>query len=400
VKTIMKNLTLKTKTFILIVTLVLLTTGPLVFYYLQAAQGIGNLGIDPQIESSLQQCIELSETDKEKERAVEALKKYRQIAVLKDRIIQQVILFSIIYSIAVIALLLGIGYLVVSRITRPLKDLTAATRRIAEDRLEEKLPETSGGEIGALIRAFNTMADDLKHAREQRAIAERRATWQHVARTIAHEIKNPLTPIKLSTERMYEKYLMESRDFPEVIKSTTQTILTEIGNLQKLVDSFHRYAKFPDPVLKKESIIAIARETAALFSGDTVVVTGEGDAAIPDLLLDNGQIREALTNLIKNAIESTAGTGRDPQVIVTIKRSDEDVIISVRDNGCGIAHENIGKLFQPYYTTKKQGSGIGLALVERIITLHGGRIEIQSKEKEGTEIRLIFKGMAEKISCI
>jgi signal transduction histidine kinase len=130
------------------------------------------------------------------------------------------------------------------------------------------------------------------------------------------------------------------------------------------------------------------------------VVTGEGDAAIPDLLLDNGQIREALTNLIKNAIESTAGTGRDPQVIVTIKRSDEDVIISVRDNGCGIAHENIGKLFQPYYTTKKQGSGIGLALVERIITLHGGRIEIQSKEKEGTEIRLIFKGMAEKISCI
>ena len=387
----MKNLTLKTKTYILIVSLVLLTTGPLVFYYLQAAQGIGNLGTDPQIESSLMRCIELSSTASDKEQAAEALRKYWQIKVLKDRIMQQVVLFSIIYSIVVIALLLAVGYLVVSRITRPLKDLTAATRRLAEDRLDQKLPETIGGEIGELVRAFNTMADDLKRAREQRAMAERRATWQHVARTIAHEIKNPLTPIKLSTERMYEKYLMESKDFPEVIKSTTQTILTEIGNLQKLVDSFHRYAKFPDPALKRESITAIARETTALFTDDPVTVTFECDDAIPGFLLDKGQIREALTNLIKNAVESTVGIGRDPRVAVAVRQSGEDVIVSVCDNGCGIPKENIVKLFQPYYTTKKQGSGIGLALVERIITLHGGRIEVQSDENSGTEIRLIFK---------
>jgi nitrogen fixation/metabolism regulation signal transduction histidine kinase len=264
----MKNLTLKAKTFILIVSLVLLTTGPLVFYYLQATQGIGNLGMDPKIENSLSRCIELSSGTADKRQAADALKKYGQIKVLKDRIIRQVVVFSVIYSIVVIALLLTIGYLVVSRITRPLKDLTAATRRIAEDRLDQKLPETVGGEIGGLVRAFNTMADDLKVAREQRAIAERRATWQHVARTIAHEIKNPLTPIKLSTERMYEKYLMESKDFPEVIKSTTQTVLTEIGNLQKLVDTFHRYAKFPDPVLKSESIGSIVQEAVALFTGN------------------------------------------------------------------------------------------------------------------------------------
>jgi two-component system nitrogen regulation sensor histidine kinase NtrY len=387
----MKNLTLKAKTFILIVSLVLLTTGPLVFYYLQAAQGIGNLGIDPGIESSLERCIEISTTMADRERAAEALKKYRQIAVLKDRIVAQVVLFSIIYSVMVIALLLVVGYFIVSRITRPLKDLTAATRRIAEDRLDEKLPETTGGEIGELVRAFNAMADDLKSAREQRAIAERRATWQHVARTIAHEIKNPLTPIKLSTERMYEKYLMESKDFPEVIKSTTQTILTEIGNLQKLVDSFHRYAKFPDPALKNESLGAIARETAILFDSGSTKVTCTIDDAIPDLLLDRGQIREALTNLIKNAIESTVDTGRNPRITVAIKQAGENVVASVFDNGCGVDQENIAKLFQPYYTTKKQGSGIGLALVERVMTLHGGRIEVRSEENAGTEIRLIFK---------
>jgi two-component system nitrogen regulation sensor histidine kinase NtrY len=387
----MKDLTLRAKTFILIVSLVLLTTGPLIFYYIQAAQGIGNLGRDPQIESSLMQCIEFSSTAAEKERAAEALKKYRQIAVLKDRIIAQVVLFSVIYSIVVIALLLIIGYLMVSRITRPLKELTAATHRIAEDRLDEKLSETEGGEIGELVRAFNVMSDDLKKAREQHAMAERRATWQHVARTIAHEIKNPLTPIKLSTERMYEKYLMESKDFPEVIKSTTQTILTEIGNLQKLVDTFHRYAKFPDPTLKSESLGTIARETVVLFDGESARVVCAIDGAIPDLLLDKGQIREALTNLIKNAIESTAGTGREPRVAITIKQAGGNVVASVVDNGCGVAQENIAKLFQPYYTTKKQGSGIGLALVERIMTLHGGRIDVRSDENTGTEIRLIFK---------
>lgn len=387
----MNNLTLKAKTFILIVSLVLLTTGPLVFYYLQAAQGIGNLGTDPRIESSLMQCIEFSSTVADKEQAAEALKKYRQIRVLKNRIVTQVALFSIIYSIVVIALLLIVGYLIVSRITRPLKDLTAATRRIAEDRLDEKLPETTGGEIGELVHAFNVMADDLKNAREQRAMAERRATWQHVARTIAHEIKNPLTPIKLSTERMYEKYLMESKDFPEVIKSTTQTILTEIGNLQKLVDSFHRYAKFPDPALKNESLGTIARETALLFDIGSTKVTCLVDDAIPDLLLDKGQIREAITNLIKNAIESTVGTGRDPKIVVTVRRTGENVVASICDNGCGVARENRAKLFQPYYTTKKQGSGIGLALVERIMTLHGARIEVRSEENSGTEIRLLFK---------
>jgi two-component system, NtrC family, nitrogen regulation sensor histidine kinase NtrY len=387
----MNNLTLKAKTFILIVSLVLLTTGPLVFYYLQAAQGIGNLGADPRIESSLVQCIEISSTAADKEWAADALKKYRQIRVLKNRIVTQVALFSIIYSIVVIALLLIVGYLIVSRITRPLKDLTTATRRIAEDRLDEKLPETTGGEIGELVHAFNVMADDLKNAREQRAMAERRATWQHVARTIAHEIKNPLTPIKLSTERMYEKYLMESKDFPEVIKSTTQTILTEIGNLQKLVDSFHRYAKFPDPALKNESLGVIARETALLFDIGSTKVTCLVDDAIPDLLLDKGQIREALTNVIKNAIESTVGTGRDPVINVTVRRTGENVIASIRDNGCGVARENRAKLFQPYYTTKKQGSGIGLALVERIMTLHGARIEVRSEDTSGTEIRLLFK---------
>jgi two-component system nitrogen regulation sensor histidine kinase NtrY len=386
----MNNMTLRAKTFILIGALVLLTTGPLVIYYLQATQSISALGTDPQIENSLLRCIDLSVGNDDKMHAAEALKKYGQIKVLKDRIVGQVIMFSIMYSIGVIALALGIGYLLVSRITRPLKELTEATGKIAEDRLDAKLPEDAGGEIGELIHAFNAMADDLKNAREQRAIAERRATWQHVARTLAHEIKNPLTPIKLSTERMYEKYLTGSGDFGEVMKSTATTILSEIANLQKLVDTFHRYAKFPDPVLGDESLEPIIRETIALFSTASAPIACRIDEALPMVRIDKGQIREALTNLIKNGIEAVEGTGRPPLVEVSARSNNGLVTLAVKDNGCGIAEENRGKLFQPYFTTKKQGSGIGLALIERIVTLHGATIVVESEVNFGTEIRIMF----------
>lgn len=384
-------MTLRIKAFILVTVLVFLTTGPLVLYYLWVTEGIGALGTDTQIETSLSRCIDLSSDKSGKEQAAEALRKYGQLKVLKDRMIGQVVVFSIFYSVVVIALALTAGYLLISRITRPLKELTLATRKIEEDRLDAKLPETAGGEIGELIHAFNIMADDLKIAREQRAMAERRATWQSVARTIAHEIKNPLTPIKLSTERMYEKYLMGSKDFPEVIKSTTNTVLTEITNLQKLVDTFHRYAKFPDSVLNPESLPVIIRETVALFSGAPVPVVMKIEKPMPELMLDKGQIREALTNLIKNSIESVERIERTPLVEVSAVKKDDRTILKVRDNGCGISAENQKKLFQPYFTTKKQGSGIGLALIERIVTLHGGTIIVQSRENAGTEMTIIFK---------
>jgi two-component system, NtrC family, nitrogen regulation sensor histidine kinase NtrY len=386
----MKNLTLRIKAFILIIVLVLLATGPLVVYYLWITESLGALGTDQKIENSLSYCIDLSPDRSGKEQAAEALRKYGQIKVLKDRIVGQVVVFSIVYSVVVIALSLVLGYLLISRITRPLKDLTAATRKIAEDRLDAKLPETVGGEIGELVHAFNIMADDLKIAREQRVMAERRATWQHVARTIAHEIKNPLTPIKLSTERMYEKYLTESRDFPEVIRSTTQTVLSEISNLQKLVDTFHRYAKFPDPVLRPESPAAILEETVALFAGAPVPVGLIIEGPLPELPLDRGQIREALTNLIKNSVEAVERTGRPPVVEVSAYARDGVVAVAVRDNGCGISADNRKNLFQPYFTTKKQGSGIGLALIERIITLHGGTIAVESEEGVGTLMTIIF----------
>jgi nitrogen fixation/metabolism regulation signal transduction histidine kinase len=387
----LKNMSLKTKTFILLILIILLATLPLIFYYLKAMKGLTELGTDRDIEMSLQKSIDLEQSVQGKEKAALALKKYRQIKVLKSSIIKQVLVFSLFYFFAVILISIGLGFVFISKITRPLQKLSGAVKELAGDNLDITLYENIGGEIGYLIDSFNKMLSDLKVAREQRAIAERRATWQQVARTIAHEIKNPLTPIKLSTERMYDKFLNESKDFPTVIKSTSETILHEIDNLQKLVDTFHKYAKFPDPVLKTESINHIVTETIEMFKGENVEITENLDKDIPNLSLDKGQIRQAMTNFLKNAIQSFDGMAAPGKIQVTSRREDEKVIVSVEDNGCGIPEENLRRLFQPYFTTKKHGSGIGLALTERIISLHGGKILCESKVGEGTKFTILFK---------
>jgi two-component system, NtrC family, nitrogen regulation sensor histidine kinase NtrY len=386
----MPYISLRTQTFILLILLVLLATIPLVIYYVQETQGLSGLGTDPKIESSLQRSIDLASTQDDKENAATALKRYRQIKVLKDRIVSQVITFSIFYSIGVVFISLVLGYFLVSRITKPLKTLTEATQRLAHDELDLAIEAKGGGEITRLIASFNKMAHDLKTAREQRAIAERRATWQHVARTIAHEIKNPLTPIKLSTERMYEKFLNNSKDFPEVIKSTTNTVLNEINNLQKLVETFHRYAKFPDPVLASQSLEEIVREVASLQSSGKIPIETEIAPALPQISLDKGQIKEALANLIKNGIEAVEAVGRPGKITVKCVKVEKDICLSIIDNGCGISLENQKKLFQPYFTTKKHGNGIGLALTERIITLNGGKIACESTEGVGTTFTIIL----------
>jgi nitrogen fixation/metabolism regulation signal transduction histidine kinase len=387
----MKHMSLKIKMFILLLVIVLLAALPLFVYYMKAARGLADLGMDRDIEQSLNRTLELAKTPADREHAVLAIKKYRQIKVLKESIVSQVLIFSLAYFTVVMIIAIVLGYVFISRITRPLAELTEATRKLARDNLTESLHEAGGGEIGQLVSAFNKMIRDLRVAREQQAIAERRATWQRVARTIAHEIKNPLTPIKLSTERMVDKFMNQSRDFPEVIKSTSQTILQEIDNLQKMVDTFHKYAKFPDPVFRPEQINAIVSDVLAMFPGNgKIEVSSELAEGVPEMALDSGQMREALVNLVKNAIQAVEEAGRPGRIKVTVKNEDDRVLLSVADNGCGISDENKKRLFQPYFTTKKHGSGIGLALTERIVSLNGGEILCESEAGRGTTFTLIF----------
>jgi len=380
----LKHLSLKTKMFALLIFIVLLAAAPLAIYFVKTAGAFARLGADPSVERTLQAAVDRAPSSGEQQAAALSLKRFRQIEVLRETIVRQAVLVSAVYFTAVLLVALTIGYLFISRITRPLKELTRATQQLAADDLDVKLPEKAGGEIGALMHSFNAMAHNLSAARQEKMLAERKATWQRVARVIAHEIKNPLTPIKLSTERMYEKFLSQSKDFPAVIKSTVDTVLNEINTLQRLVDTFHKYAKFPDPVLRPEPVNEVIESVCSLFSFSHAPIIRHFTPDLPSIRMDKGQVREVLSNLIKNAAEAIAEAGQSGEIAVSSVRDGAMVRIRVADNGCGIAPENLEKLFQPYFTTKKGGNGIGLALAERIISLHGGGISCRSESGKGT----------------
>jgi nitrogen fixation/metabolism regulation signal transduction histidine kinase len=385
----LRNYSLKTKTFVLLACIVLLATLPPGLYYVTTIRALAHLGASERIDETLSWALDHQSAGAGRAAAALALKEYRQVLVLRESIVRQVVLFSIFYTVFVAALSLTVGYLFVARITRGLVNLTEATSLLAADNPLYKIESTEGGEIGRLINAFNTMGERLVQARQEKIMAERRATWQRVARIIAHEIKNPLTPIKLSTERLYDKFLNNAADFPQVLQSTTGTILSEIENLQKLVDTFHKYAKFPDPVLRLEPIREVVEETCALFGTEAAIAV---DLApdLPSINMDKGQIREAIANLVKNAVQAVEEAGWRGEIRVRCAVVGDYVEIAVTDNGCGISVENQKKLFQPYFTTKIHGNGIGLALTERIIHLHGGKILCESEVGSGTTFTILL----------
>ena len=213
-------------------------------------------------------------------------------------------------------------------------------------------------------------------------MAQRALAWQEVAKRIAHEIKNPLTPIRLSAERVLKKWNNKSDDFESVLNRSTKTIVHEVNSLRSLVDEFSRFGKMPKIVLESINIKTIINEVTELYSdpkGIEVISSVKED--IPDIEVDKKQIKMALINLIDNAIQAK------PENIwlSAFHNIDFDLIrIEVTDDGAGIKEEDKDKLFFPYFSTKKEGTGLGLAIVNSIISKHRGYIRVQDNEPKGT----------------
>lgn len=214
-------------------------------------------------------------------------------------------------------------------------------------------------------------------------MAQRALAWQEVAKRIAHEIKNPLTPIRLSAERVLKKWNEKADDFEEVLNRSTKTIVSEVNSLRSLVDEFSRFGKMPKINLEPSHIRSIIDEIVELYSNvkDIEIITAlNGD--IPEIEIDRQQIKMALINLMDNAIQ--AGTAK-----IWLKASYNpslDLIrIEVIDEGAGINETDKDKLFFPYFSTKKEGTGLGLAIVNSIISKHRGYIRVQDNQPKGTQ---------------
>jgi len=245
------------------------------------------------------------------------------------------------------------------------------------------------GEVKGFVVTFDDVTELLS--------AQRKAAWADVARRIAHEIKNPLTPIQLSAERLKRKYLREIKSDPETFITCTDTIVRQVNDIGRMVDEFSSFARMPAPVMEEENLNELCRHSVFLQQSAHPKIAFDCD--VPDetvrVRCDGRQIGQALTNLLKNAAEALEGgrrgkSGKTGHVSLRLLRDGTRVAVEIEDDGPGFPQELRERLTEPYVTTRAKGTGLGLAIVRKIMEDHGGELILGDAEGGGAIVRLVF----------
>jgi two-component system nitrogen regulation sensor histidine kinase NtrY len=229
----------------------------------------------------------------------------------------------------------------------------------------------------------------------EQLLDQRRAAWSDVARRIAHEIKNPLTPIQLAAERLQRRYSKEIESDPATFDQLTGTIVRQVGDLRRMVDEFSSFARMPKPVFRDENIVEIARQALFLHEVAHPEIKFSLDAPEPPpmLVCDRRQLGQALTNIVKNAVEAIDQKPEESrggsEIAMTIREDGSQLIIEIADTGIGLPSER-GRLTEPYMTTRAKGTGLGLAIVKKIVEEHMGTIDFEDRAGGGSLVRLVF----------
>tara|TARA_A100001011_G_scaffold380751_1_gene448451 strand:- start:1789 stop:3567 length:1779 start_codon:yes stop_codon:yes gene_type:complete len=305
------------------------------------------------------------------------------------------ITFAIIYIMLVSMLLFLTIVLAITfagRLTKPIINLISASKSISLGKLDSKVPDIdSDEEIKSLNKNFNNMIDRLKKQQERLLASERYSAWESVARKLAHEIKNPLTPIQLSIDRLKEKYSEKLKDDKSDFSKYLETINRQIIDIKKLVNEFSDFARMPAPLLKKIKINDILNRAVSFYSmSNKEIVINFVNKSNKNYSIkgDEEQLYRVFINLIKNSTEAIEEKKQkmpnlQGKINVEINRNNEYIVIKMLDNGIGF--NDIKNITKPYFTTKKKGTGLGLPIVTKIINEHNGDISF-IKNLNGAEI--------------
>jgi nitrogen fixation/metabolism regulation signal transduction histidine kinase len=286
--------------------------------------------------------------------------------------------------------------LILSRVlTRPLKVLQKSLANIRIDKQNEKIKWNKNDEIGKLIEEYNRMIDKLEQSAELLKHSERESAWREVARQIAHEIKNPLTPMKLNVQYLEKAYREKDADFDTKIKNVSTSLIEQIESLNNVAEMFADFSKSTTQHLKKVDLLAIIRSSVELFQNNRnikIKVVSQSENVITLASADGNDLLRVFNNLLKNSIQSiTATTGG--KIDISVTTGQQWHIVSISDNGKGIDIETKNLIFQPYFTTKSGGTGLGLAIVKSIMSGIGGQIEFESEPGKGSVFTLKFKAV-------
>jgi signal transduction histidine kinase len=277
-----------------------------------------------------------------------------------------------------------VGLWAAKRITQPLAELVEAVEAIALGR-QHPFPMGGADEIGNLMTAFDRMHRSLRSQQQQLLAAERVAAWKEVAQRVAHEVKNPLSPIRLTVENMIKARRQAPELFDEVFDEGSRAILEEVAQLGNIVTEFSEFARLPALQPESVDLDALVDSVLALYAKEPgLTVERTRGTELPRVTVDPAQISRALKNLMGNAAEAMAPDGG--VLAVRTGREGEAATVEVSDTGPGFPQDAGGKIFEPYFTTKQKGTGLGMAIALRIISDHGGSLSAANREKGGARV--------------
>jgi signal transduction histidine kinase len=287
----------------------------------------------------------------------------------------------------------ALSYAAATKVTRPVEQVAEAAGRIADGDWDARVgPQRASSEIDALARSFDTMASHLVEQRERLVQAERVAAWRELARRLAHELKNPLFPLRITLDNLRRAKALPPQEFAEVLDESLTTLDTGLRNLNTVVARFGDFAKMPAPVFERVAPNAIVEQTVKLVRAQIeapgrppIRVTVNLDPACETVRADAEQLGRVIQNLVLNAIDAMPNGG---ELTIRTMRTGSSVRLDVADTGEGLTAEERERLFTPYYTTKQHGTGLGLAIVQSVVADHAGRVWVDSAAGRGSTFHI------------
>jgi nitrogen fixation/metabolism regulation signal transduction histidine kinase len=282
-----------------------------------------------------------------------------------------------------------LSYFLSSYITKSLKIISDKIEETQLNQRNEKIVIEDGSkEINLLIKSYNTMVDKLEESATILAQSEREQAWREMAKQVAHEIKNPLTPMRLTVQSFQRKFDPNDPNITQKLDDYTKTILQQIDTMTAVAGAFSNFATMPAQQNETLNVVRIVKMALEIFNEDYIQFSALEDEIIAKL--DRTQLIRVITNLVKNAIQAIPEEQENKLVFVTVFRQDNDVKIAVKDNGKGISKENQERVFEPKFTTKSSGMGLGLAIIKNIIENYNGTITFETEPNVGTEFLVSF----------
>ena len=304
--------------------------------------------------------------------------------------LQQFLLSIIHIFLVLLAISIIIALFISNWLTSPLRMLQRNFASVRLGQTNQRIVYLQEDEIGALVKNYNKKLDELEEAARQLTISERESAWRDVAKQVAHEIKNPLTPMKLSVQHLLRTFNPEKEDSKERLIRVLESLIEQIDALSHIADEFSNFAKMPPPDFAEMDLLPVIQNVMAIYQQETnAKIELETDLKETHVLADREQMVRVFNNLIKNAIQAIP-SDKNGEIRIRIDAEKENYKIRISDNGIGMEQSQLNRIFVPYFTTKSNGSGLGLAMVKQIVENHNGTITAESAIGTGSCFHLLI----------